>query len=68
LQALLKWLIHTVLLDWLFEKIKELVASHQAKKKKEEEAVKNNDEAEAKLEKAETEQDVIDAGKDLLGR
>jgi predicted outer membrane lipoprotein len=65
--AIGKWLVGVVL-GWAFDLIKGLVEAYMARKKKEKEVAEDNKAAEQKLEEAESEQEVIDAGGDLLKR
>ena len=65
--AIGKWLVH-ILLGWLFDLIKDAVEKYLASKRKEKERKEDNEAAQEKLEKAETEQEVIDAGSELLKR
>lgn len=67
MQAIGKWLVGAIL-GWLVDFVMKLWSKYQEKKRKEKEREEDNLKAEEKLEKAETEQEVIDAGSDLLKR
>ena len=67
MQAIGKWLVGIVL-GWLFDLIKGLVEKYMERKRKEKERAEDNAKAEEKLEKAETENEVVEAGSDLLRR
>jgi hypothetical protein len=67
LAAIGKWLIH-ILLGWLFDLIKGAVEKYLEAKRKKKEREESNQAAQEKLEKAESEQEIIDAGGDLLRR
>jgi hypothetical protein len=62
-----KWLAHVVL-GWLFDLIKGAVEKYFERKRKEREREEENEEKAKKLEEAKSEQEVIDAGDDLLRR
>lgn len=62
-----KWIVGVVL-GWLVDWIRGLVDTYLEKKRKEREREEDNKKAEVKLEQAETEQEIIDAGADHLRR
>jgi hypothetical protein len=62
-----KWLVGAVL-GWLVDWIRGLVEQYLERKRKEREREEDNKRAEEKLEKAETEAEIIDAGADHLRR
>lgn len=62
-----KWILN-YLLGWLVEYVRGLVETYIKRKQVEKERAEDNKKAEEKLEKAETEQEVIDAGADHLTR
>lgn len=65
--AIGKWLISAVL-GWVAEFIRGLIAAYMERKRREAARVDDNKAAEQKLEGAQSEQEIIDAGSDHLRR
>lgn len=67
MSAIGKWLVGAIL-GWLTDWITQMWKDYQQRKAKEKERAEDNAAASEKLENADTEQEVIDAGSDLLTR
>lgn len=67
MSAIGKWLVQ-VLLGWLLDALKDWYEQYQNKKRIERERKEANEAAAKKLEEAKSEQEVVDAGSDLLSR
>lgn len=67
MNAIGKWLVGVVL-GWLMEYLHRLAEMYFVRKQREKEREEDNKKAEQKLEEAESEQEIIDAGSDLLRR
>lgn len=67
MQAIAKWLIG-ILLGWLFEYFRELAEKYWERTQKEKERAEENVAAQEKLEEAKSEQEVVQAGSELLRR
>lgn len=65
--AIGKWLVITIL-GWLADLIRRLFEAYLERQRKKEEQAKDNKAAQEKLEQAQSEQEVIDAGSELLKR
>lgn len=62
-----KWILQVVL-GWLFDLVKSEVAKYQERKRLERERKERSEAAIKKLEEATSEQEIIDAGSDVLKR
>lgn len=67
MSAIGKWLLN-ILIGRVLEYLKGLVESYLARKQAEKEREEDNKKAEGKLENAETAEEIVDAGSDLLRR
>jgi hypothetical protein len=67
MQAIGKWLVGAVL-GWLFDLVRDWYLKRKEKERKEQERKDDNEAAVEKLEQAETEDEVVEAGSDLLRR
>ncbi len=62
-----KWLVG-ILLGWLVEYVRGLIEEYRRRKEKEKARTEDNAQAEVKLEEAQSEQEIIDAGSNHLRR